>query len=301
MMLQLQPVILETAAGPVEVAVVGAINGPVVLVLHGTPGDWRQGRALAADLAPDHRVVLMSRPGYGRTPLRVGRTPIEQADAAAALLAAVGAAGAIMVGISGGGPAAFEFARTRPECAGLVLCCAVAAHLTTAPRGMRLLAAAPGLWAGAAVIARRRARRRLLDHDAVQARLASGLTATERDLLGDGERRLRTDLLAFAADRVEALSGPGLRNDTRQFTAAGAHGAPSWPPDRRLPVLVLHGGDDDVVPVGHAHFYADSIFGAELQVLPGLGHVIPLTARGRLAAAVRKMPWNGPSLDEQGT
>ena len=61
--------VIRTRRGPVEVAITGD-NGPAVLAVHGTPGDWRQARALAADLREDHRVVLPSRPGYGRTPLR---------------------------------------------------------------------------------------------------------------------------------------------------------------------------------------------------------------------------------------
>ena len=37
--------VLPTGTGPVEVAVVGADDGPAVLVLHGMPGDFRQARA----------------------------------------------------------------------------------------------------------------------------------------------------------------------------------------------------------------------------------------------------------------
>ena len=99
---------MRTARGPVQVASHG--SGPALLVAHGMPGDWRQARLLAEDLAQDYRVLLVTRPGYGRTPLRSGRTPAAQADLYAALLDALGLDRAVVLGISGGGPSAYAFA-----------------------------------------------------------------------------------------------------------------------------------------------------------------------------------------------
>lgn len=281
--------VITTARGPVEVAVVGADDGPAVLVLHGMPGDFRQARALAADLADTHRVVLVSRPGYGRTPLRVGRTPAAQAAAASAVLTELGVDHAVAVGISGGGPSALAFATAdESRCAGLVLCCALTGHLMTVPRAMRLAAAPPGLWPALASIGRVQARRKLRDAEAVVAELSRELTDRERELLSTDER-MRADLLAFAADRAVALRGVGLRNDARQILAAIRAGAPTWPAGLRVPTVVLHGSDDTVVPVAHAEFHAGLIPDAELQVFPGLGHPVPLTARDELAAVVTSL------------
>ena len=69
----LTPQRVTTACGQIEVAESG--TGPALLVLHGTPGDWQQARLLAAELSDRARVLLVSRPGYGRTPLRSGRRP----------------------------------------------------------------------------------------------------------------------------------------------------------------------------------------------------------------------------------
>ena len=281
--------VLPTGTGPVEVAVVGADDGPAVLVLHGMPGDFRQARALAADLAATHRVVLISRPGYGRTPLRVGRTPAAQAAAASAVLAELGIDSAVVVGISGGGPSAFAFATAdASQCTGLVLCCALAGHLMTLPRAMRLLAAPPLLWPALASVGRVQARRQLRDADAVVAELGRELTDREQEMLRTDER-MRADLLAFAADRADSLRGVGLRNDARQIVAATRGGAPVWPNGRLVPTVVLHGADDTVVPVEHAEFYAGLIPDAELRVFPGLSHPVPLTARDELAAAVTSL------------
>jgi pimeloyl-ACP methyl ester carboxylesterase len=286
--------VVATGAGPVEVATAGDA-GPAVLVVHGTPGDWRQARALAADLRDTHRVVLPSRPGYGRTPLRVGRTPEQQAAAHVALLDALGLDRAAVVGISGGGPSSYAFAARHPDrCTGLVLCCAVAAHLMTPPRSMRLLAAVPGVWAGLSALARPRLRSRLADEAAVLAELSRGLSELERASLAT-DPRMRADLLAFAADRVEALRGTGLRNDTRAFARAARRGGSAAWGSAAPSVHVLHGDADDVVPLAHAVHHVESIPGAVLEVLPGYAHALPLTARDRLAAIVRSLAVSVPA------
>ena len=64
---------------------------------------------------------------------------------------------------------------------------------------------------------------------------------------------------------------------TRQFAAIVANG------DRRpklknikVPTVVLHGADDPLVPVAGGKDTADNIPGAELRVIPGMGHDFPL-------------------------
>jgi len=284
---QLESRVVSTRVGSVEVAAAGA-TGPAVLVVHGTPGDWRQARALAEDLSPDHRVVLPSRPGYGRTPLRVARTPSEQADMYAALLDQLGIERCVVVGISGGGPSSYAFAAEHAaRCSGLVLCCAVAGHLMMPPRGMRALAAVPGVWRAVAALGRAQLRRRLRDETAVLADMRRGLSPAE-DARLDEDARMRADLLAFAADRAVALRGAGLRNDTHQFLAASRTVPQTWPPID-TPVHVLHGDADAVVPLTHARHYSRVIPGATVEVLAGHGHALPLTTRDRLAEIIRAM------------
>ena len=284
---QLASRVVTTRRGRTEVATVGE-QGPAVLVVHGTPGDWRQARALASDLSGDHRLILPSRPGYGRTPLRVGRTPSDQADVYTALLEVLEIDRCVAVGISGGGPSSYAFAAEHgARCSGLVLCCAVAGHLMVPPSAMRALAAMPGVWRAAATLGRFQLRRRLRDEPAVIADMRRGLSPAEDQRLDD-DPRMRADLLAFAADRAAALRGAGLRNDTRQFLAASRTVPAPWP-HTDLPVHVLHGDADAVVPIAHAEHYGRAIATATVEVLTGHGHALPLTTRDRLAAIVRSM------------
>ena len=50
------------------------------------------------------------------------------------------------------------------------------------------------------------------------------------------------------------------------------------PGDLSVPVLLLHGDADRVVPVGHATWLADRCPGAELTVVPGASHISVLAA-----------------------
>lgn len=277
------PYLVVTSAGPVEVAETG--SGPAVLLVHGTPGDWQQARGLADDLAPTHRVLLASRPGYGRTPLSTGRSPRAQAAAHAAVLDAFGIDRATVIGISGGGPSARAFAaHHRERCASLVLCCAVAEHLVTVPVATRLLAAVPGLWEVGARVAAGRAARRLRDREAALREALAGLGPAEL-AVAQSDPRVAEDLLAFSQARLRAMTSvTGLRNDFRWFGEITT--ADPWPAGPDVPTLVLHGDADEVVPLVHGEHHRDSIPGALLEVLPGAGHGFVLSMRRQVAARV---------------
>jgi pimeloyl-ACP methyl ester carboxylesterase len=271
------PALLSTPLGPVEVAVHG--SGSVALIaVHGMPGDWRQCRSVAEDHAGEATVVLPSRPGYGRTPLASGRGPDEQGDLWAGVLDSLGLQRAVVIGVSGGGPSAVSFAARHPDrCAGLLLCCAVALGVQPVPPAMRRLASVPGLWPLLTTVAG--LRRQTPEH--VAAGLLAGLTPTERDSAQPQA------LLRFAQESLSwttGTAGTGLRNDVRQLAAA-----PSRAEQVRCPTTVLHGDSDTVVPLACAHHHASRIPGATLQVLPGFGHGLPLTARPQLAAATRAL------------
>ena len=94
-----------------EYQLVGNNQEQTLLFFHGTPGGYDQGIG-ALD---DAQVLTLSRPGYLGTPLEVGTTPGDQAQAAAAVLDKLGIAEVTVMGASGGGPAAYTFAARYPE------------------------------------------------------------------------------------------------------------------------------------------------------------------------------------------
>jgi pimeloyl-ACP methyl ester carboxylesterase len=274
----LTPRRVPTSRGPIEVAESG--SGPAALVAHGLPGDYRQARTVAEDLEHEARVLLVSRPGYGQTPLRSGRTPQEQASLYAALLDALAIDKAVVLGISGGGPSAYAFAAAYPaRCQGLLLCCAASPHLMTLPAAMLRLAAVPGVWRAAAAATRvvaRHAPKKTLD--------LSVLTPVERALTADPS--VLADLQLFEAERRLMLHGAGLRNDTRQLAARREI---AWPATASVRTVVLHGDADDIVPLSHGEVYSAVVPGARLEVLAGYGHAVPLFARCLVAQLLREL------------
>jgi 3-oxoadipate enol-lactonase len=59
----------------------------------------------------------------------------------------------------------------------------------------------------------------------------------------------------------------------RQYEAVRAWDAYDRLPDLRIPVLVLHGSEDQMIDVENARVLASRIPGAELAILEGAGHV----------------------------
>lgn len=112
--LSMRSKVKQTSVGPIEYIKQG--KGPVVLALHGVFGGYDQGLLIASHLIKDGYTVLSpSRPGYLRTPISVGQTIEQQADALVALLDALKIDKVAVLGFSAGGPVAFQFALRHPE------------------------------------------------------------------------------------------------------------------------------------------------------------------------------------------
>lgn len=107
------PHMADTVCGPVEYGEAG--QGPVLLSVHGSGGGWSYALGMAGVFALNGlRVIAPSRPGFLGTPLQVGRSYEQQADALAAVLDALDIDRAAVLGFSGGGPPAYLLAARHP-------------------------------------------------------------------------------------------------------------------------------------------------------------------------------------------
>ena len=89
-------------------------SGPPIVMIHGLGGQLRNFHYLLDDLATDHRVVLMDRPGAGYSrPSQPG--PRTHARALLALMDALGIERPLLVGHSMGGAVALALALEHPE------------------------------------------------------------------------------------------------------------------------------------------------------------------------------------------
>jgi pimeloyl-ACP methyl ester carboxylesterase len=279
--------IIRTALGPIEVAELGSAVAPAVMLLHGTPGSWRQAVPLAEDLASANRVLLPSRPGYGRTPISGGRTPEEQAALLCSLLDALAIEKATVVGISGGGPAALAFAQQHPDRTNaLALLCAVAAHLVNLGWQARPLVAIAPLAAALTWRSEQKRRQLVGNADAIEAFIKEELNPTEFKLAAD-DPRIHADLVRFLHSHADAPLGvAGRRNDARQMMLAARRG-PQRVDRIDAPTLVMHGDADTVVPITHAEHHAAVIPQSELLRIPDAGHMFLVTHREETLARLR--------------
>jgi len=98
-----------------------------------------------------------------------------------------------------------------------------------------------------------------------------------------------SDVAAISREAEARAQAMGLREYAAPVAVAGA-----WLSARRadlrpmlgsvaVPALILHGERDEQCPLTHARVLAEGIRGAELEVLPGLGHGLPSEAPAHLA------------------
>ncbi len=266
--------VVMTPRGRVEYAISGT-EGPVILFLHGTPGGYDQGAHFALVAAEEgFRFVRPSRPGYLRTPLEVGRTPAEQADAYVALLDALGLRRVAVVGLSGGGPSAFEFALRYPDrCFAMV---SISGRSRARPSRERSTAQRLMGW---------------LTTTNVAGWLTGTLVSWRPNLLVRPlSPEVRAEVLADPA-KLAILKGfadtlivlpaarqAGRSNDIEQFQRL-----PRFPLETmQVPVLVIHGTEDESVPFANAEFVAQTAPRVVLHAVEGGGHGIVLTHAERL-------------------
>lgn len=257
----------------------GQRAGPAVMLVHGQPGsgaDWDDVRLV---LEQRRRVLVVDRPGYGRSRLAPA-SMAENADMLADVALGRAAAPAVVVGHSYGGGVALLMAARRPEAvAGLVLLGSVGPR--TSVNGFDRLLARPGLG------------------DALSA---AGLFTVGRLL--PRLRPLARHLPARTAARVRAglpdgryaavLSAGGLRM-WRSFVAeqrsllAEIDDLERAMSRVRAPTAVVTGTRDPVVPPSAAATTAAAIPGSELVMLAGIGHFLARDAPRAVAEVVGRV------------
>ena len=265
--LQQDSVVVQTAKGPVEYAEIG--HGPVVLMVHGDPGGYDQiYQVLKIDDAEhgDFRYVIPSRPGYLRTPLIVGKTPKEQAEALAALLDELKIDKVAVVGGSGGGPSAIEFAALYPDrCTALVLEEAITMQRKPTEAGFVEAALTKTLGLDFSVWL-------------IKDPFTAGLQAKD-----PSDHKISSIATAIFNSTVPAASrAAGHENDIAQWAAIS-----ELPLTRvHCPTLILQGTADVNVPIAHGEFAHDRIAGSQFVQLPGEDHWMVITKHRQLGELI---------------
>ena len=104
--------VMETAMGKIHYKLTG--EGPVLFFMHGGPGGIDQGFFLDYLVQEGYSLLVVSRPGYLRTPF-VPLSYEEQVDQYVELLDKLAIDKVVAMGYSAGGPLALNFANKYPE------------------------------------------------------------------------------------------------------------------------------------------------------------------------------------------
>jgi pimeloyl-ACP methyl ester carboxylesterase len=245
-------------------------------------GGFDQSLTLGRTIAPPaHRLIAVSRPGYLATPLGVGRTPPEQADAHAALLDTLRIESTIVMAISGGGPSALHFAlRHAHRCSRLVLCSTLAgAQEQKVPLFFHVMMALAGFSPFTRAL-RKKTEQNLA---AALSRSISDPALLKHTLKDEAVMELFKVVVLDSFNNMHKRSA-GTRCDiaiSKTF---------SCPLEKiAVPTLVVHGDRDSLVPFAtHGQQLATRISNARLCLAQGGEHVAIFTHRQQVQKAVHE-------------
>lgn len=235
-------------SGDLSIAYERAGAGPPLFLLHGAVSDSRFWRPQVSGLASNFTVVAWDEPGAGRSSdLPEGFGLADYADTLADLIEEVGLGAGCVAGLSWGGTVALELYRRHPA-------------LVTS----MIFAGSYAGWKGSLPAEEVRARvdgvRKALAGEAAQETAFPGLFGPSPP---DDARRLVDEMAADVRPRTVA----------QQVEVMAAADLSDVLPEVAVPTLLVWGEHDVRSPVGVARQFETALSGAQLEVIPGAGHL----------------------------
>jgi pimeloyl-ACP methyl ester carboxylesterase len=256
--------IAQTRKGPIEYTLLG--SGPVVLACHGTSQDCHSTQGLELLTQAGVSLLTPSRPGYGHTPLDVGKTSAQAAAALISLLDCLNIRTCSVIAVSGGGPTGIALAANFPQrIEHLVLMAAVSqpenrVHEPSYQNQMAFYGPSHGLQWGML---------RLISNLSPRAMARQTMAIFSTHDPDDAVSRLSPDGIKAIRQFYQGHSSrKGALNDASHTVGAELLQAIS------VPVLVLHSREDKSVPFTHAEWSLQNIPQAKLCEAGFTGHFI---------------------------
>jgi len=255
----------------------GAGNGLAVVWHHGTPNVGAPPEPLFAAAARNGiRWVSYDRPGYGGSSRRPGRSVGSAAEDVAAVADALGLDRFAVMGTSGGATHALASAALLPDRVMGVVCASGLAPFD-----------AEGLdwFAGMAAAGAAELRASVQGGEQLERLLAS--TEFDPEIFTPADHSTLQGEWSWLA----AMAGRGLEHGTAGMVDDDLAYVSPWgfEVDRiTAPTLVLHGGQDRVVPSAHGDWLARHCRPAELWSRPGDGHISVLDSAADALAWLRE-------------
>lgn len=251
--------IVDTRVGQIEYTL-EAGEGPVLLFVHGTPGGYDQ----APSDFPGYRLLAPSRPGYLRTPIEVGRTAAEQAEALGALLDALEIREVVVMGVSGGGPSAITFAVSDPNRVRALVTLEAVSQSIEVPDAPGFMDSDFLFWFMFD----------LIEHGPGFESILEGIVPNPeiRKLILEDSETLEGVKAVLWSGWPPSLRRDGVTNDIGQFENLTLPLA-----EVLVPTLIIHGTSDNNVPFSHAERLAEKVPGARLHAIADADHMMPFT------------------------
>jgi pimeloyl-ACP methyl ester carboxylesterase len=253
-------------------------SGPVLLLVHGMAGSTENWREVIAPLARERTVIAPDLPGHGGSEPGSGDYSLgAHAAVLRDLLVALGHERVTVVGHSLGGGIAMQFTYQFPE---LVERLVLVSSGGLGPEVSPVLRAAA--LPGADLF--------------IAATAAPGARVGGAIARGFGAFGLRPSPdLAEVARGYASLADPGRRAAFLETLRAvvGTAGQKVAAGDRlylaeALPILIVWGKEDPIIPVAHAEAAAETIPGARLEIFEEVGHLPQLEVPGRFVAVLER-------------
>jgi 3-oxoadipate enol-lactonase len=253
-------------------------SGIPLLLIHGFPLNRKLWEDQLSDLSDVARVIAPDLRGHGDSPATPASSPNQQvysmdllADDCIHLLDALNITQPVVVaGLSMGGYVSFALYRKYPQrVAGLVLAATRAAADTPEGKINREKAVEQALQGGAQAIAQ----------SMIQRMLAPKAYENRPELI-EAAMNIMHDV------SVEGIVGDlyGMRD--RPDSTASLSGI-------SVPTLIIHGADDQIIPMREAQDMQKNIPGATLRVIPDAGHLVNLEQPQLFNQAVREFLTKG--------
>jgi pimeloyl-ACP methyl ester carboxylesterase len=261
-----------------EVGYLAGGEGPVLLLIHGIAGSCENWRDVLEPLARHHTVIAPDLPGHGMSAGGPGDYSVGNlATGLRDLMMLLGHERVTLVGHSLGGGVAMQFAYLFPEMVErLVLVSSGGLGPEVSP--VLRAAALPGadlFIAATAGVGQRVGGLLGRGLSAIGMRPAPDLAEVARGYASLAEPRRRKAFLATLR-AVVGTEGQRVSASDRLYLA------------EEVPVLLVWGARDPIIPVAHAEDAHSTLPGSRLEVFEEAGHLPQLEAPGRFIAVLER-------------